>query len=439
MTKAGGAAAAIALAAALFMGGSLLPGRGSEPAAATRSVDADTLLAPGQSADLDETLATLQSQIEERGPNLAEQQASLAIGYLQKARVEAEPSFYDEAHAAIEASFESQPEDNFSATIARAILAGSRHDFHGQVRWGLRATEINPFNSQAHGIVGDGYLELGHNRQAFESYQRSIDLRPDLSSFGRLSAAAQVEGDTSGAIVAMKRALAFAGTSKDNAAWAHWQLGELFITNQQLETAEGHLDQALALAPDFKPVIESTVHLTAARGDIPGAIAIMEPLSQDYPLPGNFNFLGELHLLNGDKSAAAAAFAQADDRLASYEQHDVRPDVDFVTFWADRGIHLERALRVGRRLYSERTSPAASDALAWSLYANGRYREAKVLAEEAIERSVNDAGYHYHAGMIARALGDKAAARSYLRKALAVDPYWSIIESHRAREILASL
>lgn len=439
MKKVGGVAAAVGLAAALFLGGSLLPGRGSEPTVATRSVGADLLLAPGQTANLDDTLATLRSLIDQRGPKLAEHQASLAIGYLQKARVEADPASYDLAEAAIEASFETQPEENFSATIARAILAGSRHDFHGQVRWGQKAVSINPANSQAHGIVGDGYLELGQQRKAFDSYQRSIDLRPDLSSFGRLSAAAQTTGDTRAAIDSMERALGFAGTSKENAAWAHWQLGELLMGNQQFERAERQLDQALTLAPDFNSVVESTVHLTAARGNIPGAIAIMEPLSEDYPLPGNFNFLGELYLLDDRAKAASIAFKEADRRLAAYEEHNVRPDVDFATFWADRGIHLDRALRVARQLYSERTSAAASDALAWSLYANGRYKEAQKFAREALRRSVNDAGYHYHAGMISRALGDKAAARDYLRQALVIDPSWSIIESHRAREILASL
>jgi len=437
--KAGGAAAAVVLAGAMFLGGSLLPGRDTRPAAAAKAVQADTLLALGQVADLDTSIASLQAGIAQGGPQLAEQQASLALGYLQKARAEAAPSFYDEAETAIDASLQAQPEDNFSATVARAILAGSRHDFHGQVRWGSRAVEINPFNSQAHGIVGDGLLELGKVDQAFESYQRSIDLRPDLSSFGRLSAAAQTNGDTRGAIDAMKRALGFAGTSKENAAWAHWQLGELFIGNQELEKAEAHLDSALALAPGFNSAVESIVHLTAARGDIAGAIEIMVPLAQDYPLPGNFNFLGELYLLAGDEDAATKAFAEADRRLALYEEHDVRPDVDFVTFWADRKIHLARALRVGRGLYSQRKSAAASDSLAWALYANGRYREAMPLAKEAIRRSVRDAGYHFHAGMIARSLGDNGAARTYLRKALTLDPSWSIIESHRTREILASL
>ncbi len=439
MRKAGGAVAAIGLAVALLFGGSLLPGRGLQPKVASRSVDPETLLAPGRSADLDQTLATLQDNILERGPKLAEQQAALGFGYLQKARIEAAPSFYDAAEDAIEASFAAQPQDNFSATTARAILAGSRHDFHGQVRWGRRAVAINPANSQAHGIVGDGYLELGQEDRAFAAYQRSIDLKPDLSSFARLSAAAQTIGDTDGAIQAMRRALSFAGTSKENAAWAHWQLGELFIGAQRLDTAQEHLDQALTLAPDLNSAVESTVHLAAARGDIAGAIAIMEPLVADHPLPGYYNFLGELYLLDGRQDAARNAFRQADDLFASYEQHDVRPDVDFVIFWADRGIHLDRALRVARKLYSERTSAAAWDAMAWALYAGGRYGRALTYAREAIDRSAGDAGYHFHAGMISRALGDKATAREFLREALTLDPSWSIIESERARSIVVSL
>jgi tetratricopeptide (TPR) repeat protein len=423
----------------MFLGGSLLPNRDTRPAAATKAVQADLLLAPGQVADVDSSIASLKAQIAQGGPKLAEQQASLALGYLQKARAEAAPTFYDEAETAIDASLQAQPEDNFSATIARAILAGSRHDFHGQVRLGREAVEINPSNSQAHGIVGDGLLELGRNDQAFESYQRSIDLRPDLSSFGRLSAAAQTNGDTQGAIDAMKRALGFAGTSKENAAWANWQLGELFITNQEFEKAEAHLDSALTLAPGFNSAVESTVHLTAARGDIAGAIEIMIPLAQDYPLPGNFSFLGELYLLAGAEDAAADAFAEADRRLALYEEHDVRPDVDFVTFWADRKIHLDRAMRVGRELYSQRKSAAASDSLAWALYANGRYRAAMPLAKEAIRRSVRDAGYHFHAGMIAKARGDLDTASARLSEAFEVNPHFSPLYEPVARAALGEI
>ncbi len=439
MNKFAGALGVTGLGLTLLIGGSLLPGRGTEPRQSSASAtDAEALLAPGVTADLDSTLEALEQRVAEGGPNLAEDQAALGFGYLQKARADAAPSYYDAAEAALADSLETQPQGNFKATLGNAILAGSRHDFHGQLEWGRRAVKINPFNSQGFGIVGDAYLELGYQRKARAAYQKSIDLRPDLSSFGRVSALAQSTGDSRSAIGAMKRALGFAGTSPENAAWAHWQLAELYFTVQRFDVAEEHLDQALRLVPDYGSATESTVHLAAARGDIDGAIHIMSGLVQDVPLPGNFAFLGELHLLAGERAEAEDAFAEADRALRRYMAHEVRPDVDFVTFWADREIHLERALRDARTLYSQRQSAAVSDSLAWALYANGRFHQAQRYAAEAIRRSVNDAGYHYHAGMIARALGENAKARTLLRKAISFDPSWSIIESHRARKILAS-
>lgn len=433
---------AIAIAAgAIFFGGSTLlsPPNALDAGRPAVAAERTSLLLPGATRNLDATIGSLKAQVAVAGPNLARDHAALALAYLQKAREEAEPSFYDLAEAAIDASFGSEPAENFDATIARAILAGSRHDFHGQLRWARRATEIESFDSQAWGVMGDAQSELGDRAGAARSYQRSIDLRPDLASFGRLSATAAAAGDNRAAIVAMKRALGFAGTSPENAAWAHWQLGELYIGAGRFELADKHLQTALKLVPGYGSALESTAHLAAATGDTRGAVEIMTAVVEDYPLPGNFAFLGELHLLENDETRASEAFAVADRRLDEYLRHGVRPDVDFITFWTDRGIHRERALRSARSLYRERSSGAVADALAWALYGNRRFERAAALADEASKRSPGDAGFEYHRGMIARALGDEDAARSHLREALELDPSWSIIGSERARRILAEL
>ncbi|HVM36628.1 MAG TPA: tetratricopeptide repeat protein [Actinomycetota bacterium] len=438
MRKTSGLIAVVSLGVALFVGGALVPRLRPEVLEPVAALDQEALLDPAlAAADVDETIELLQRRIEGGGPNLAADQAALGLGYLQKARIQADPASLDDAAEALASSFTTQPRENFSATVGTAILAGSRHDFHGQLAWGRRAVAINPYNSQALGIVGDAHLELGSLNKGIAVYQKMIDLRPDLSSFGRISYSSQLTGNTSDAIAAMERALGFAGTSPENAAWAHWQLGELHIGAHDFRRADEHLEKALALVPGYGPALESTAHLTAARGNVPGARKILVSLVEDFPLPGNFAFLGELYLLEGKREQAQAAFEEADRRLAEYAAHEVRPDVDFVTFWADRKIHLERALRDARTLYSQRKSAAVSDSLAWALYANGRHEQARRYAREAIQRSVNDAGYHYHAGMIERALSNERAGRALLDDALTMDPSWSILESHRARKILA--
>jgi tetratricopeptide (TPR) repeat protein len=427
-----------AIGLSMFVGGALLPQAASDRAETNRLAQGSQQLIDVRipTGDVDTTIASLKKRIAEDPPTLAADQAGLAFGYLQKARVAAEPRFYDLAESALEASFAAQSTDNFEATLGTAILAGSRHDFQGQLEWAQRAAKINPYNSQALGTIGDAHLELGYIQKGLDAYQEMVDLRPDFSSFGRVSYAAQLQLDTKGSIAAMKRALGFAGTSKDNAAWAHWQLGELYIGAVELDRAERHLSQALELAPEFGSAIESTVHLAAARGNIEEAIDIMTELVEDFPLPGNYIFLGELYQLADRPNEARAAFEKADRKLDQYMAHDVRPDVDFVTFWADRGIRLERALRDARTLYSQRKSGAVSDALAWALYANGKVRAAERYINEAMERTPRDPGFEFHAAMIAKALGNEGKVRTLLRSALRTDPSWSIIQSHQAREML---
>ena len=52
-----------------------------------------------------------------------------------------------------------------------------------------------------------------------------------------------------------------------------------------------------------------------------------------------------------------------------------------------------------------------NDAHAWALHVNGRDAEALVWLARALALGTRNALFHYHAGMIHLALGDRAAAR----------------------------
>jgi hypothetical protein len=57
----------------------------------------------------------------------------------------------------------------------------------------------------------------------------------------------------------------------------------------------------------------------------------------------------------------------------------------------------------------------------------------------ALALGTRDAMLFYHAGMIARALGDSVAARARLDTALAINPYWHPTQPAEARALLDSL
>jgi Tfp pilus assembly protein PilF len=54
----------------------------------------------------------------------------------------------------------------------------------------------------------------------------------------------------------------------------------------------------------------------------------------------------------------------------------------------------------------------------------------------ALRLGTRDAQLYYHAGMIAQAAGEKAAARDYLQRALQLNPQFDPLQAAMARQAL---
>ena len=65
--------------------------------------------------------------------------------------------------------------------------------------------------------------------------------------------------------------------------------------------------------------------------------------------------------------------------------------------------------------------------------------EALALADQALRLGTPNALFHFHRGMIDQALGDTAAARQDLSRALAINPHFSTLHAPAATEALAGL
>jgi predicted Zn-dependent protease len=79
------------------------------------------------------------------------------------------------------------------------------------------------------------------------------------------------------------------------------------------------------------------------------------------------------------------------------------------------------------------------DVVAWARFKEGRVDEARQAMAGALAQGTQDALLLYHAGMIERAAGNLSAARAYLRRALAVSPYFDVAGPTVARATLDSL
>ena len=80
-----------------------------------------------------------------------------------------------------------------------------------------------------------------------------------------------------------------------------------------------------------------------------------------------------------------------------------------------------------------------NDAQAWALHVNGQDAAALVQANAALATGMTNALFHYHRGMIEKALGQTAAAKADLQAALTINPHWNPTEAPLATAALAQL
>ena len=77
-------------------------------------------------------------------------------------------------------------------------LANARHDFRAGLRYGERARAAAPGVVKPYGVIVDAQVELGRYDAAERTLQRMVDLKPNLSSYARVSYFRELHGDLRG-------------------------------------------------------------------------------------------------------------------------------------------------------------------------------------------------------------------------------------------------
>jgi len=303
--------------------------------------------------------------------------------------------------------------------------------------WALQARAVNQYNASAFGVMGDALVELGRYGEAFAALQRMMDLRPDVSSYARASYAWELRGDGADATKALQLALDAASTPSD-AAFATYYLGELSWNEGRVAEASRFYRQAVERDADFVPGYQGLAKVEAAAGRLPSAISMYENVVDRLPLPQYVIELADLYGLAGEQRRASQEYALVRAQEEIFRANGVNMDVETALFDADHGVELQSGLAAARREYARRKSVFVADALAWSLYANGRPELALPYAEQALRLGTKNALFYFHKGMIERALGRRGEARRDFEQALSINSYFSFHWASRARWLLAS-
>jgi tetratricopeptide (TPR) repeat protein len=421
-----GLAVALAAAVAVLFGGVLTGSTAGRKSQAVRPEAAAGRLLAGFAAG---NTAAYASELEGRvhqDPQDVQSLVLLGLAYQQRARETGDASYYPRSAVALTRATRLDPH-NALAVTGLAALAASRHRFEDARRLALRARRLAPDSAGPLGVLGDARVELGRYRAAFAAFDRMAALKPNLASYSRISYARELLGEPNSAIAAMRLAVKAGEGTVEPLAWTLVQLGNLYFDNGRLAPASHAYREALARFPGYVHAEAALARVAAARGRYSEAIARYRRAVEVLPLPQYEGALGDVLELAGRPAEAREAFGAVDAIQRLLAANGVRTELETALFDLDHGRDFAGALARARRAFTERKSIEADDVLAWALYRNGRCAEAKRHSARALRLGTHDALKLFHRGMIERCLGRDDAGRSYLRRALEINPHFSLL------------
>ncbi|MGH9649907.1 MAG: tetratricopeptide repeat protein, partial [Terriglobales bacterium] len=313
------------------------------------------------------------------------------------------------------------------------VLLG-RHEF---ARARDEAEALNrrvPDDVLVYGLLADAHAELGNYDKAEEAVQWMLDLRPgNVPGLTRAAYLRELFGDVEGAIEMM--AQAYQRTSQaevEDQAWILTHVAHLELMRGNAEAADQILQQALGFFPDYHYALANLAKVRAAQKKYGEAAELLERRYRNAPHPENLFDLAEALELAGRKQEAGRAFAEFEQKARKEMEKWDNSNRELAFYYADHAGNPAEALKVARLEAARRSDVNTLHALAWALYANGNYSEARTQMEKALAVGIRDARFFLHAGEIAWKQGDRTAAERYLRQAEA-------LKSPEAAALLASL
>ncbi len=345
-------------------------------AAAAQTLRPNALLAGGDTP-AQRKIALAQAAIA-RDPKHAQAHADLALALTQRARETADPVYYQQAEAAVQAALAATP-GHFDARKVRAWALLGQHRFAEALALATALNREVPDDLMVYGILTDAHIELGHYDEAERSAQWMLDLRPgNIPALTRAAYLRELFGDIEGAIELMRAAvnrMPFQET--EDRAWVLTQIGHLELVRRQPAAAEEALEAALALFPDYHYALGTLAEVRTAQQRHREAAVLQRQRYAVAPHPENLFELAEAQARAGMRAEAAKSYAQFEAGARAEMRGDDNANRELIAYWAGPGKKPAEALKLAEQEIARRGDVYTREAYAWALFRNGRRADAR--------------------------------------------------------------
>jgi tetratricopeptide (TPR) repeat protein len=408
----------------------------------------EVLLTP-QPTDTSHAIHTAQA-IVTRNPKDAAGYAGLGAAYFQRARETGDVADYQLAEESLTHSLDLDSAD-FSADAALGTISEvcmGEHRFAEALNYAQKALSLGTGDVSPFAIVGDANADMGDYDKAAAAYGRltprdmTLAPRAAYARDSRLSYLKFIAGDTPAAISLMKTAVTEgveAQLPSENLAWLYYELGEYETQAGDAAAADAAYLSALKTHPGDYRALAALAKLRANNGRYAEAIELYQKAIAVVPMPIFIAELGDLYAKTGDQVDAQKQYALVEYIGLLGHINRVLHNRDLALFYADHDMKPTEALELAQKELEVRHDIYTWDALAWALYKNGKLAEAAKASEKATRFGTRDSLLLFHAGMIAKGLGQQELAQTELKEALQINPHFHLVYANTAKQQLDSI
>ena len=287
----------------------------------------------------------------------------------------------------------------------------------------------NPDHFRVHARLGLLYYNTGRYDKAAEVLKKAYDMEPSALGLLEIIADSYIKkGQYETAYAVIEESMNHAGGGTSAATLENLK-GEIMIQNGREEKALAHFDKARRLDSDFiKPVLYAAEILRHQKQFNRAAELYRQAVEIDPDNATALMGLGYSHDVLGNASQAEKFY----NRVLDVDPFHVMASNNLAFLLADRNAELDRALKLASFARGKRSEdPDILDTLGWVYYKKGSFRSALSELEESLAIKPDNALACYHMGMALYQSGKYEEARTFLKKALNLDPSFKGAESAR--------
>jgi len=324
-------------------------------------------------------------------PQKAELHSALGLAYTQRARETADPTYYDKALAAVDSALKLDATQIEARRVQVWALLG-KHEFAQALTKAQALNQKMPDDMMTYAMLADAQIELGKYKDAEQSAQWLLDIRPGtVVGLTRAAYLRELFGDWEGAISLMDSAYQRTAPQEiEDRAWLLTQLSHLHLGAGRISEAEMVANEALKLFPDYHYAIAQLAKVREAQGRMEDSVTLLRRHVAIAPHPENHYYLARALALSGKKAEAQSRYALFEKAAVSESAGWDNANRELIQYWADNG-RADAAVKLARKEIARRQDINTRASLAWALHRSGKSELACAEMKQALSIGSRDA------------------------------------------------